>query len=78
MKDKLRFITDFRNDFKKRFYVDVTGFANVMILMIISVLFLPLVAVYFSINIYYFFVMLQTANMVFTLWVWNEVKNKKK
>ncbi len=74
MVNKLKAISEFRDDFKKRFFFDVTGFLNVFLLMLVSVFFLPVLSIIFDVNIFYFFVMLQSANMVFTLWVWSEVK----
>jgi len=78
MKDKLKAVREFREDFKKKFFFDVTGVINVFALMLVSVFFLPFMSLLFDVNIFYLFVMLQTANMVFTLWVWSEVKKMRK
>lgn len=76
--DRLKFIKEFRKEFKKKFFFDVTGLFNLVALMVVCLFFLPLMSIYFGVNVYYFFIMLQTANMVFTYWVWNEIRNKGK
>lgn len=78
MIDKFKFVKNFRREFRKKFFFDVTGFVNVFVLMLFSVLFLPLLAWYFKINFLFFLIILQIASMVFTLWVWNEVRKVRK
>jgi hypothetical protein len=78
MVDKLKAVKEFREKFKKKFFFDVTGFVNVFFLMFISVFSMPFITNIFNFNAYYFFVMLQTANLVFVLWVWFEVKKMRR
>lgn len=78
MVNRAKFVSEFRKKFRKRFFIDLTGVFNVVVLMVSSVVFLPLVAVYFNISIFHFFIILQIANMVFNLWIWHEVRNMRK
>lgn len=78
MVNKVGAVERFRREFKKRYFFDTTGFITMLVLMLLSVVLMPIASIFFNIDLLYFFVMLQSANMAITLWVWSEVKKMRK
>jgi hypothetical protein len=76
--EKENFVKRFRQEFKKRFYFDITGFVIAVVLLCAFTFLIPLVSLFFDISLYYVFIILQSGTLIMLAWIWNELKNKDK
>lgn len=76
--DKESFVQRFRESFRKKFFIDVTGVIITFLFLGSSVFFIPFLSAFFDIGQFYIIIILQSAQMIFLMYLWIEIIRLRK